>query len=871
MEKQDFISDLVKRNRPEADQDQLAEEQDEHGMVLEPKTQQKDIQHNDSDKERPTIDSTQQGQSLKPNLLKKKNKIIKKCQQTAPAKVDMIITENFDNDNAVTYEAGDQFLKKIFEESALQSSKMLKICKLDFFGDLSIYNSRHKMIEYQIKDKQAEKTIGIFQESLKVADKNSLMRFTFATNLFKRILGNSATTIEKEAVLNFVDNKQISQILQFFEISQFSKSEDLLVPILVFINELLESCDNKLYDDMFIYYQPTLALLKQILNKDFEYKPILLLIIQSQIKVLENLTIKNCDSYFVEKDEEIIEICSLYYNYLSKNQPCLSQQNSQVDRPNYVSAVQPSCVAYINSAFRLQDKNWIQLNRNFKKLLLSQSNLDCALNNYASDEIFIKNYCLFQKAFSNSDNQLKQNIFESVVNWLEKNGEVYCLLDCFKDIINLIENIFPYANLSQSELTKFDTINTNIQNSFSIVDAKNFVDRILPYFTFLIVYVYPAKKNMIIKNFLDPSFKKNQLNLFKLDYQKIRYLGQDFFKALKQELDQISDVEIKKKFIIESQIMEIIDLIMIVGLDPFSNHFIHSLKVSLVGPTIDNDKSVLGISDVDLIVFDSNPAISKIFIGEETFRNDYENIYENFEYSKTAFLGPNEKIIGIAQNWDEKPFFFASIRVITKNKAKNWLDKVDKKVLKAKFLRDQANLLNLHMGLVGLPSGRKTQLNLEMLKYMKTILTRLPLRTMLYQSLWNSQGMSIAIYDLKSIKLIAYRNISKHIIHILNEGKEKIISCQIADDERHCCILTEHSQLIIDFLANKLKASYQNRVRMSLMSFSKDLSQIVITYGALDYDFLLLEWDRKSQDLIEISIRRLVNSKSHFRYKKIRH
>ena len=70
------------------------------------------------------------------------------------------------------------------------------------------------------------------------------------------------------------------------------------------------------------------------------------------------------------------------------------------------------------------------------------------------------------------------------------------------------------------------------------------------------------------------------------------------------------------------------------------------------------------------------------------------------------------------------------------------------------------------------------------------------------------------------------KDITNHFQDILIYEKERIILTLVADDERHCCVLTEHTIFIVDFISNKLKAKYHNPVKMTLMSFSKDLSEL---------------------------------------------
>lgn len=124
--------------------------------------------------------------------------------------------------------------------------------------------------------------------------------------------------------------------------------------------------------------------------------------------------------------------------------------------------------------------------------------------------------------------------------------------------------------------------------------------------------------------------------------------------------------------------------------------------------------------------------------------------------------------------------------------------------------------------------------------------------------------MQIAVYDLKNIKLLISRTLSAEIQKVIFKDKgdreKKIISAMICDDEQHCVILSDHNVYIINFIQNKLKATYENSIKMTAMSLSKDLSEIVLIYGQAETDFLLLSYDRETQVLKETAIRRLINN-----------
>jgi hypothetical protein len=72
-----------------------------------------------------------------------------------------------------------------------------------------------------------------------------------------------------------------------------------------------------------------------------------------------------------------------------------------------------------------------------------------------------------------------------------------------------------------------------------------------------------------------------------------------------------------------------------------------------------------------------------------------------------AFLGQNEKIIGIAKVFGEKPFYYASTRIIKKNPTNRSFYHVDRKLMEKKFLKSPTALLSLHLNLVGLPKEGK--------------------------------------------------------------------------------------------------------------------------------------------------------------------
>jgi hypothetical protein len=46
--------------------------------------------------------------------------------------------------------------------------------------------------------------------------------------------------------------------------------------------------------------------------------------------------------------------------------------------------------------------------------------------------------------------------------------------------------------------------------------------------------------------------------------------------------------------------MQIIDLVMIPGLDPYSTNFVNDLKISLIGKTPEIGKNFFGLIEVDL-------------------------------------------------------------------------------------------------------------------------------------------------------------------------------------------------------------------------------------------------------------------------------
>jgi hypothetical protein len=283
--------------------------------------------------------------------------------------------------------------------------------------------------------------------------------------------------------------------------------------------------------------------------------------------------------------------------------------------------------------------------------------------------------------------------------------------------VGVVEKTFP-ENPTEAMMEVWSSINKSIQRSFcnSLHNDEKIGSNLLPYFAFLLVYIFPFKKDLIIENFLDYSFKKNLLFVFQLDYLKIRYLGLDFFKGLKRELDLLADFDQKKDFIEKSQIMQIIDLVMIPGLDPYSTNFVNDLKISLIGKTPEIGKNFFGLIEVDLprmgirsfekFMFVNNKT-TNVQLSDQNFFNRYPDIYGNLEYAKMAFLGQNEKIIGIAKVFGEKPFYYASTRIIKKNPTNRSFYHVDRKLMEKKFLKSPTALLSLHLNLVGLPKEGK--------------------------------------------------------------------------------------------------------------------------------------------------------------------
>lgn len=90
------------------------------------------------------------------------------------------------------------------------------------------------------------------------------------------------------------------------------------------------------------------------------------------------------------------------------------------------------------------------------------------------------------------------------------------------------------------------------------------------------------------------------------------------------------------------------------------------------------------------------------------------------------------------------------------------------------------------------------------------------------------------------------------------DKRQSIQNVLICDDERHCLVHTDHCFLIIDFLANKVMVKYYTPLRISRMSFNKDLSQVIMSYGGLEMDFMLMSWDKHTNILKEVAIRRLI-------------
>lgn len=106
--------------------------------------------------------------------------------------------------------------------------------------------------------------------------------------------------------------------------------------------------------------------------------------------------------------------------------------------------------------------------------------------------------------------------------------------------------------------------------------------------------------------------------------------------------------------------------------------------------------------------------------------------------------------------------------------------------------------------------------------------------------------MQIIAYDLKTMKLLVSRTLANNILKVVySDHDKKPVSVSICDDQRHCIILTEFSIFIIDFIANKLKATYHAPIKMSMVTFTKDLKHLVVVYGN-DSDFLILSYDKQN-------------------------
>ena len=130
--------------------------------------------------------------------------------------------------------------------------------------------------------------------------------------------------------------------------------------------------------------------------------------------------------------------------------------------------------------------------------------------------------------------------------------------------------------------------------------------------------------------------------------------------------------------------MQILDLVIIPGLDKFSEMFVNSLKVSLIGETKEIGMNEIGIKNIDTEFFASNLRATCEISGT-IFMNKFKEVYKDVEYLKMGFLGQTEKIVGIAKVYGDKPFTFASSRIFIQKFKKNCLINEDKVALNKQF------------------------------------------------------------------------------------------------------------------------------------------------------------------------------------------
>lgn len=423
------------------------------------------------------------------------------------------------------------------------------------------------------------------------------------------------------------------------------------------------------------------------------------------MKVIEGLTIEKCENYYVDsyKETKIIAITKMLKNYVSNNvvdeflnyvenykRDYINDElsTSNYERMNFIFVrIINSLVKHVDFSYDLENSEWNDIKNWFKNFVADEKHLNLILNinmNTGDDESLILFTRLLEK-ISSKNSTFKQNLFIQFINWVDRNIQNFYNKKYFQNVIYLVEVIFP-NKLCKENFEFLLKINEKVLILFenSIQLGEEVHGNRLPYFSFLLKSLIHQRKKLIINFFKDTSFKKNLLSIFQLDYLKIRYLGLDFFKLLKSQLDIMDDEIEKKEFIEKSQIMQILDLVIIPGLDKFSEMFINSLKISLVGETTECNLTALGIKSIEKKFF-ANNLQATIDISGQLFDNCYKEIFQDIEYLKMGFLGQTEKIVGIAKVYGDKPFTFASSRIFVQNFKKNCLKNENKIELDKQF------------------------------------------------------------------------------------------------------------------------------------------------------------------------------------------
>ena len=627
MEKKDDLTNLSKRNQPDSqlegsnlDKEELTQTKNDSQSSLCRNTS--DIEQNQKDK-KILHSSTSPTQIYKENIFH---------GQLKKLKLDSVMSCS---GNLLSEKTSNQFA-----ESNVYIEKH-KICGLEFFGGEFLYTTRRRIIEFQIWDKQPFLAIKNFQESLlyyNINNENSVFKVCWSINLLQKILEKKdLTKIEKENTLYFIDHYKVSKILDgliipgagrgsFDSMKHLAQNEEQkLCLILDFVNYILGVADDLAYENMKVYYRTCLSLLRKqiddiignvcgdlVLGSDLEFSTHFL------IQIIEKLTIKYSESCYIENDKKIIEVCSFYQDFL-----CKASVNEISDLPIFPRILN-SLTQYVNFCYDLESNAWLNLKNQFQNFLFQD---DTSLSKFLKkfikdDELIISLSVLLHKLASNKSAITDSNqsgkseshlikIYGNIEIWLEENTYQISTKPYFKDIIYLIEYLLPKAK--SISLKRWSNIIKSVQQSFSdhiFLDQEKSRQRqsnLMAYFGFLLVYIFPLNPTWIIESFLQKSFKQNLLSLFKQDYLKIRFLGLGFFNNLKNVMVNMPNDSGRDQFIHDSQIMQMIDLIMIESetLDQFSIQFVHGLKSFLAGMTSKVDNlSQLGLK-FESIVFNN--------------------------------------------------------------------------------------------------------------------------------------------------------------------------------------------------------------------------------------------------------------------------